>query len=157
MQFAPQSLTFHRCPVTLSRNLLQLKSDIQMLKTPSTQTFFQAMVLYARATMLTLKYIPQTISATLSTGLSVNDMAAPSKHTILPLKAGIPAYRLQIAADIAHVVRQQKKPETIRFQAFSLAQKEGFEPSRAFYTPTPLAGEPLRPLGYFRRSNSGII
>ena len=30
-----------------------------------------------------------------------------------------------------------------------LAQKEGFEPSRAFYTPTPLAGEPLRPLGYF--------
>ena len=32
---------------------------------------------------------------------------------------------------------------------FSLAQKEGFEPSRALYTPTPLAGEPLRPLGYF--------
>ena len=30
-----------------------------------------------------------------------------------------------------------------------LAQKEGFEPSRALYTPTPLAGEPLRPLGYF--------
>ena len=30
-----------------------------------------------------------------------------------------------------------------------VAQKEGFEPSRAFYTPTPLAGEPLRPLGYF--------
>ncbi len=33
--------------------------------------------------------------------------------------------------------------------ALFLAQKEGFEPSRAFYTPTPLAGEPLRPLGYF--------
>ena len=32
---------------------------------------------------------------------------------------------------------------------FFMAQKEGFEPSRAFYTPTPLAGEPLRPLGYF--------
>ena len=30
-----------------------------------------------------------------------------------------------------------------------MAQKEGFEPSRAFWTPTPLAGEPLRPLGYF--------
>ena len=30
-----------------------------------------------------------------------------------------------------------------------LAEKEGFEPSRAFDTPTPLAGEPLRPLGYF--------
>ena len=33
-----------------------------------------------------------------------------------------------------------------------LAQKEGFEPSRAFYTPTPLAGEPLRPLGYHSES-----
>ena len=33
-----------------------------------------------------------------------------------------------------------------------MAQKEGFEPSRAFYTPTPLAGEPLRPLGYFCNS-----
>ena len=33
--------------------------------------------------------------------------------------------------------------------ALFVAQKEGFEPSRAFYTPTPLAGEPLRPLGYF--------
>ena len=33
--------------------------------------------------------------------------------------------------------------------ALFMAQKEGFEPSRAFYTPTPLAGEPLRPLGYF--------
>ena len=30
-----------------------------------------------------------------------------------------------------------------------LAQKEGFEPSRRFTQPTPLAGEPLRPLGYF--------
>ena len=33
--------------------------------------------------------------------------------------------------------------------ALFMAQKEGFEPSRAFDTPTPLAGEPLRPLGYF--------
>ena len=38
----------------------------------------------------------------------------------------------------------------------SLAQKEGFEPSRALYTPTPLAGEPLRPLGYFCKPNAGI-
>ena len=30
-----------------------------------------------------------------------------------------------------------------------MAQKEGFEPSRRFTQPTPLAGEPLRPLGYF--------
>ena len=29
-----------------------------------------------------------------------------------------------------------------------MAEWEGFEPSRAFWTPTPLAGEPLRPLGY---------
>ena len=30
-----------------------------------------------------------------------------------------------------------------------MAQKEGFEPSRRLPQPTPLAGEPLRPLGYF--------
>ena len=40
-----------------------------------------------------------------------------------------------------------KKPPL--WVVFPLAQKEGFEPSRALYTPTPLAGEPLRPLGYF--------
>ena len=33
-----------------------------------------------------------------------------------------------------------------------MAQKEGFEPSRRFTQPTPLAGEPLRPLGYFRKT-----
>ena len=33
--------------------------------------------------------------------------------------------------------------------AGSLAEKEGFEPSRQLSHPTPLAGEPLRPLGYF--------
>ncbi len=33
-----------------------------------------------------------------------------------------------------------------------MAEKKGFEPLRAFYTPTPLAGEPLRPLGYFSES-----
>ncbi len=41
----------------------------------------------------------------------------------------------------------------MKAQAVFLAQKEGFEPSRAFYTPTPLAGEPLRPLGYFCMPN----
>ena len=30
-----------------------------------------------------------------------------------------------------------------------MAEKEGFEPSRQLSHPTPLAGEPLRPLGYF--------
>ena len=30
-----------------------------------------------------------------------------------------------------------------------VAEKEGFEPSRQLPHPTPLAGEPLRPLGYF--------
>ena len=35
------------------------------------------------------------------------------------------------------------------YRVFEMAEKEGFEPSRAFDTPTPLAGEPLRPLGYF--------
>ena len=35
--------------------------------------------------------------------------------------------------------------------AVFLARKEGFEPSHAVQASTPLAGEPLRPLGYFRR------
>ena len=33
--------------------------------------------------------------------------------------------------------------------AWGMAEKEGFEPSRQLSHPTPLAGEPLRPLGYF--------
>ena len=33
-----------------------------------------------------------------------------------------------------------------------MAEKPGFEPGRHLSHPTPLAGEPLRPLGYFRRS-----
>ena len=39
----------------------------------------------------------------------------------------------------------------------SLAEKEGFEPSRRLSQPTPLAGEPLRPLGYFSKPNSTHI
>ena len=42
---------------------------------------------------------------------------------------------------------KRKKPSV--YWTSSLAQKEGFEPSRRFTQPTPLAGEPLRPLGYF--------
>ena len=43
------------------------------------------------------------------------------------------------------------KAFSIAFRAFSeLARKEGFEPSHVVWTSTPLAGEPLRPLGYFR-------
>ena len=39
-----------------------------------------------------------------------------------------------------------------------MAEKEGFEPSRRLSQPTPLAGEPLRPLGYFSKPkfNAGI-
>ncbi len=39
----------------------------------------------------------------------------------------------------------------------SLAEKEGFEPSRRLSQPTPLAGEPLRPLGYFSMSSSYAV
>ena len=33
-----------------------------------------------------------------------------------------------------------------------MAEKPGFEPGRPSTDPTPLAGEPLRPLGYFSMS-----
>ena len=33
--------------------------------------------------------------------------------------------------------------------SFIVAEKEGFEPSLRLSRTTPLAGEPLRPLGYF--------
>ncbi len=35
-----------------------------------------------------------------------------------------------------------------------LAEKSGFEPERRSTRPTPLAGEPLRPLGYFSNCRS---
>ena len=41
------------------------------------------------------------------------------------------------------------KKKTDRNHPIGLAEKEGFEPSRQLSHPTPLAGEPLRPLGYF--------
>ena len=45
---------------------------------------------------------------------------------------------------------KKERTETL-YQSFSpfMAEKEGFEPSRQLSHPTPLAGEPLRPLGYF--------
>ena len=41
-----------------------------------------------------------------------------------------------------------KSPETQSFQGFSLAQMERFELSHRLSQSTPLAGEPLEPLGY---------
>ena len=38
-----------------------------------------------------------------------------------------------------------------------LAEKEGFEPSLRLSHTTPLAGEPLRPLGYFSMSRKYAI
>ena len=45
---------------------------------------------------------------------------------------------------------KQKTP-AVRAGIFCLAEKPGFEPGRGSTPPTPLAGEPLRPLGYFSR------
>ena len=56
-----------------------------------------------------------------------------------------------------HQIPSEIKKRPVRGRVFFLAQKEGFEPSRAFYTPTPLAGEPLRPLGYFCRPKHNTI
>ena len=47
----------------------------------------------------------------------------------------------------------EKQKRTSEFACpFCLAEKQGFEPWLRFSRTTPLAGEPLRPLGYFRRS-----
>ena len=48
-------------------------------------------------------------------------------------------------------IRKNKKRTKTLYQGLSpfMAEKEGFEPSRQLSHPTPLAGEPLRPLGYF--------
>ena len=43
-----------------------------------------------------------------------------------------------------------KTPANVMFTGvLYLAEKPGFEPGRPLTEPTPLAGEPLRPLGYF--------
>ena len=51
--------------------------------------------------------------------------------------------------------QKEKSLDPLKIKAFLLAEKEGFEPSRRSTRPTPLAGEPLRPLGYFSRSENG--
>ena len=51
------------------------------------------------------------------------------------------------------VVKYRKTKRTSEFACpFCLAEKQGFEPWLRSSRTTPLAGEPLRPLGYFRRS-----
>ena len=46
---------------------------------------------------------------------------------------------------------KEKALYPLEYKTFFLAEKEGFEPSRRLSQPTPLAGEPLRPLGYFSK------
>ena len=48
---------------------------------------------------------------------------------------------------------KEKSPETQLFQGFSSAQMERFELSHRLSQSTPLAGEPLEPLGYICRSS----
>ena len=52
------------------------------------------------------------------------------------------------------VLRHEKTPETLDLQGFSGFGAEGGSRTlaRVFKPPTPLAGEPLRPLGYFCRN-----
>ena len=47
-----------------------------------------------------------------------------------------------------HGVKEKHQPLYQKL-VLNMAEKEGFEPSRQLSHPTPLAGEPLRPLGYF--------
>ena len=44
---------------------------------------------------------------------------------------------------------KEESPGTLEIPGLSLAEKERFELSLRFTRTTPLAGEPLRPLGYF--------
>ena len=46
-----------------------------------------------------------------------------------------------------------KKPDLFG-SGFFVAEKQGFEPWLRFTRTTPLAGEPLRPLGYFSKTKS---
>ena len=38
-----------------------------------------------------------------------------------------------------------------------MAERKGFEPSRRFNTPTPLAGERLRPLGHLSEEGNNLL
>ena len=61
-----------------------------------------------------------------------------------PPKRTTPAFG-GLSADHVQFKKNTSYSENMR----CLAEKEGFEPSRQLSHPTPLAGEPLRPLGYF--------
>ena len=50
-----------------------------------------------------------------------------------------------------------KKPAVRDLLTAGVAEMERFELSRRFTHPTPLAGEPLRPLGYFSMSSSYAV
>ena len=47
------------------------------------------------------------------------------------------------------ITKKEKAVNNFSFLEQFLAEKEGFEPSRRYSRPTPLAGAPLRPLEYF--------
>ena len=56
------------------------------------------------------------------------------------------------------VVKCRKTKRTSEFACpFCLAEKQGFEPWLRSSRTTPLAGEPLRPLGYFSLNRKRII
>ena len=67
-------------------------------------------------------------------------------------------WRQQQSTGLLHSVFQipllfsQKIKDILLDVLYFLAEWEGFEPSRGFWPPTPLAGEPLRPLGYHSES-----
>ena len=58
----------------------------------------------------------------------------------------------KIVKNSISVKRHEKTPEPLRFQGFQWRGRRDLNPRAGFIQPTPLAGEPLRPLGYFRRS-----
>ena len=61
---------------------------------------------------------------------------------------------MQLASGAGGQYGQQKEEtlESLRFQGFLWRGRRDLNPRAGFIQPTPLAGEPLRPLGYFRRS-----
>ena len=60
------------------------------------------------------------------------------------------------ADDVFFCHRHKKASEQSELCSDVVARKEGFEPSPGFRPATPLAGEPLRPLGYFRKFKARI-
>ena len=83
-----------------------------------------------------------------------------SATSMLAYMSGAPAWRgrVQCHTIIWHrceapkSLRATKKTDALLDILFFLAEKQGFEPWLRFSRTTPLAGEPLRPLGYFSMS-----